>query len=64
VDFVINLHGIDYSVHVGHIAVKLDWKFPVGVGLLDFPEAFRMSRESPSDPILPLPPPGSDGVSV
>jgi hypothetical protein len=33
------------SVPAGHIVLKLDWKFPVGVWLLGFPEAFRISRE-------------------
>src|ERR1700690_992037 len=50
--FVIKLYIIDYSVPAGHIVFKLDWKFPVGAWLLGFPEAFRISRESLSDPSL------------
>jgi hypothetical protein len=45
IGFVIELYVIDYSVPAGHIVLKLDWKFPVGVGLLGFPEAFRISKE-------------------
>src|ERR1035437_3799509 len=62
--FGIKLCGIDCSVQAGHIVLKLDWKFPVGVGLLGFPEALRISRESLSDPILPPCPPDCDGISV
>ena len=63
-DFVTKLCGIDVSVHVGHVLLKSDWKFPVGAGPLAMPEVLRIFRETPSIPNLSLRPPDSDGTSL
>ena len=41
-DWAINLLGIDVSVHLVHILIKSDSKFPVGAGPLALPEALRI----------------------